>query len=234
MNIHYLQHVPFENLGSIADWTREHHHHVTVTRLYEDEEFPTQGHFDWLIVMGGPMNIYEERKYSWLAREKRFIEHTITAGKVVLGICLGAQLLANVLGARIYNNCEKEIGWFPIQLIENAIYCPIFQDVPTKFDVFHWHGDTFDLPRDALHLATSKACRHQAFSYNNRIIGFQFHLETTRRNAEQLITHCRDELVEAPFIQTSEAMLADEVRFQRINEVMQRILEQLEILDETC
>jgi GMP synthase (glutamine-hydrolysing) len=234
MNIHYLQHVPFEDLGSIADWARERRHHVTVTRLYEDEAFPSQRHVDWLVVMGGPMNIYEEQKYPWLVGEKRFIEHMISAGKVVLGICLGAQLLADVLGARIYKNREKEIGWFPIQLTENAIYCPIFQDIPAQLDAFHWHGDTFDLPRDALHLATSEVCKHQAFSYNSRVLGFQFHLETTKRNAEQLIAHCRDELVDAPFIQTSEAMLADEVRFQRINEVMRRILEQLETLDETC
>ena len=121
MNIHYLQHVPFEDLGSIKNWAKIRGHRVTATRFYRAEPLPFLDELDWLIIMGGPMNIYEEDKYPWLGHEKRFIEEVIKTDKVVLGICLGAQLIADVLGVRIYENIHKEIGWFPIQLTSEGI-----------------------------------------------------------------------------------------------------------------
>jgi len=230
MNIHYFQHVPFEDLGSIEEWAKCRGHRLSVTQLYATPSLPALADLDWLIIMGGPMNVYEIERYPWLAQEKRMIEQAIKAEKVVLGICLGAQLIADVLGAKIYKNRHKEIGWFPIQLTPAGQQSPLLPGNPSELEVFHWHGDTFELPSGAIHLAQSAACVHQAFVYRERVIAFQFHLETTRRNAELLITHGKDELVDAPFIQTPEAMLSDEGRFQRINQVMEKILDYLMLL----
>ena len=230
MNIHYFQHVPFEDLGSIEDWAKRRGHRLSATQLYATPSFPTLADLDWLIIMGGPMNVYEVERYPWLAQEKRLLEQAINAGKVVLGICLGAQLIADVLGAKIYKNRHKEIGWFPIQVTPEGQQSPLLCGNPSEFEVFHWHGDTFELPSGARHLAQSAACVNQAFVYRERVVAFQFHLETMRRNAELLITHGKDELIDAPFIQTPEAMLSDERKFQRINQVMGKILDYLEII----
>lgn len=227
MNIHWFQHVPFEGLGSIEAWARAGGHQITSTQFYTDNPLPSLNDVDWLIIMGGPMNVYEEERYPWLVKEKRFIGEAIEAGKIVLGICLGAQLIADVLGAKIYPNAYKEIGWFPIQKTEEAKRSRIFEALPSKIEVFHWHGDTFDLPAGAVRVARSAACENQAFIYNKRVVGLQFHLETTRQAAEQLIAHCANENVEGPFIQTPDTMLSNERRFERINEVMRRLLDML-------
>ena len=228
MHIHYLQHVPFEGLGSIHTWALQHAHQVSVSRLYEQTRFPDQEQFDWLIVMGGPMSVYEERQYPWLIPEKRFIETCISSGKVVIGICLGAQLIADVLGANVYANQHKEIGWLPIHFTDDARHLPLFRDIPSPLTVFHWHGDTFDLPGNALHIARSEACINQAFLAHNRVLGLQFHLEMTQHNVQQLVNACQDELVDAPFIQNRETILAKEIQCQRINEMMWRLLDQFE------
>ena len=121
MKIHYLQHVPFEGLGSIESALKEGGHSISVTRLFSDDPLPDISAFDWLIVMGGPMGIKDEDEYSWLRTEKEFIKKTIQTGKVVLGICLGAQLIAEVLGARVYKNKYREIGWFDINFNPNLL-----------------------------------------------------------------------------------------------------------------
>lgn len=230
MNIHYLQHVPFEGPGSIADWATMRGHQITITRLYYDEPFPLVHELDCLIILGGPMGVYDEDKYPWLEREQQFIAQAISAKKAVLGICLGAQLIAHVLGAKIYPNTYKEIGWFPIHLTEEGQVSRCFQHIPSGLEVFHWHGDTFDLPDGATWTAFSSACQHQAFMYNESVIALQFHLETTPQSANQLITNAQHELVDAPFIQRAEAILSDSQRFIRINLGMQGLLESLEQL----
>lgn len=228
MKIHYLQHVPFEGLGSIENWIYERNHQLTVTRVYEDADFPAMEDFDWLIIIGGPMNIYEDEQYPWLKDERQFIKKTIQAGKIVLGICLGAQFIADALEAKVFPNTHKEIGWFPIELTDEGRASSLLREFPKKFQVFHWHGDTFPLPQGAIPLAKSQACEQQAFLYQERVLALQFHLETTRHSAEQLITNCQNELVDAPFIQPAENMLADERKFTSINQLMHIILTQLE------
>src|SRR5262249_47695751 len=132
---------------------------------------------DLVVVLGGPMNIYEEDKFPWLIAEKKFIRQAIEEKLAVLGLCLGSQLIADVLGAKIYPNDEKEIGWFPVEVTEAALKHRLFSHWPNFFTPFHWHGDTFDLPEGAIHLARSQACRNQAFLYQDRVVGLQFHLE---------------------------------------------------------
>jgi len=228
MNIHYLQHVPFEGLSSIETWATARGHRITATRLHVGDSLPPLDHLDWLVVMGGPMNIYEEEKFPWLAAENRFIKAAIDAGKIALGICLGAQLIADVLGGPVHKNAHKEIGWFPVRKTKAAARSRVFEVLPAELEVFHWHGDTFALPPGATHVARSAACENQAFICDERIVGLQFHLETTPESARLLTQHCADELVVGPFIQTAEAMLSDKRRFDRINKTMWKLLDRLQ------
>ena len=227
MKVHWFQHVPFEGLGSIADWIRRGRHTLGVTRFHREEPLPAVADVDLLVVMGGPMNVHEEAKYPWLTREKRFIGAAIAGGRRVLGVCLGAQLVAEVLGARVYANTEKEIGWFAIEPTEAAAASGLFSRFPQRLEVFHWHGDTFDIPAGALHVARSDGCAHQAFAYGERVIGLQFHLEMTQAGARQLIGHCSDELVGGRYIQKPREMLADAIRFDAVNGVMDGLLDRL-------
>jgi len=224
MRLHYLQHVPFEGLGSIEHWAVSSGVQISCTRLYAGDRLPDLADFDYLVVMGGPMNIYEEAKYPWLAREKEFLQEAIATGKPILGICLGAQLLADVLGAQVYKNKEKEIGWFPVNIAQEAPE-EIRTLFPVGLRVMHWHGDTFDLPKGSVLLARSQACPHQGFMYENRVIGLQFHLETTKESLQNLIAHCADEIIKAPFIQQPDEMQQDESRFPAINSVMSGLLD---------
>ncbi|MBI5462794.1 MAG: gamma-glutamyl-gamma-aminobutyrate hydrolase family protein [Gammaproteobacteria bacterium] len=227
MNIHFLQHVPFEGLASIRGWIEGGGHKVTCTRLYAGDGFPRPDDVDFLIVMGGPMGVYDVDDYPWLTSEKAFIRAAIDAGTRVLGICLGAQLIADVMGGRVYPNGQKEIGWFPLTRTADAEGSALGRLLPAEFMAYHWHGDTFDLPPGAVHLAQSAVCRHQAYAIGERILGLQFHLETTPESARELIEHGGDELVDGPTIQTPEAMLADTARFAGLNRLMFALLEGL-------
>jgi len=213
MRIHYLQHVPFENLGNIENWALEKGFSLTCTKLFEEENLPEFESFDFLIILGGPMNIYEEDKYSWLKPEKEFIKKTVEKKKKVLGICLGAQLIADVLGAKVYPNKYKEIGWFPVEINQNA---DLFNNLPANLNVIHWHGDTFDIPKDAVPVASSEACRNQGFVCQNNVIGLQFHLETSPESLKNLIESCREEIKPEKFIQTAEYMLSQDEKFEEL------------------
>lgn len=204
MKIHYFQHVPFEELGYIRDWGKQPGNRLTATRFYEDQRLPFIDICDFLIVLGGPMAVNDDKKFPWLINEKKFIEKAINAGKKVLGICLGAQLIADVLGAKVYPNSQKEIGWFPVEFTEEGITHPLFASFPEKETVFHWHGDTFDLPSGAVHVARSAACENQAFAYGNQVVGLQFHLEMRDADILKLIENCRNDLTDASFIQKEE------------------------------
>ena len=226
MKIHWLQHVDFEGLGSMEKWAREKGHTLSCTRLFAGESLPPLNHFDLLIVMGGPMGVHDQDKYPWLQSEKDFLRRVIAAGKPVLGVCLGAQLLADVLGAQVTANKEKEIGWFPLERARNVPE-GLEGVLPVCPTVFHWHGDTFTLPEKAVRLYSSTACVNQAFVYEGRVIGLQFHLETTQVSAASLVENCRVELVPAPWIQTAEEILAGGVRCREINGWMGDLLEYL-------
>jgi len=227
MIIYYLQHVPFEGLGSIEKWAHNHRWGVSAIRLHEGQVLPDPERLDALVVSGGPMSVSEEDRYPWLIPEKHFLEKVLKREIPVLGICLGAQLLANVLGAKVYPNAVKEIGWFPITktIPENAH--KIAAVLPVNMEVFHWHGDTFDLPEGALQLFRSEACENQAFAYGENIIALQFHLETTPASLDALINNCSEELVEAPYIQSAKEMRKGTSRFQTINRNMDILLTHL-------
>ena len=228
MNIHYLQHVPFEGLGSIEAWLKTGNHRLTDTRLYQNDPLPEMADFDWLIVMGGPMGVDDEDQYPWLKQEKQFIQQAIGSGKIVLGICLGAQLIAAALGAKVYKDKNPEIGWFNIDRHSEAEGTILSAVLPLQMEVFHWHGDTFDIPVGAQSLAFSVACQNQGFIFDNRVVGLQFHLETTPEIARELVNNCRNELDESRYVQSEGEILADPEKFFRINQIMADILNSLE------
>ncbi len=226
MRIHCLQHVPFEGPGSIGTWLHQHGHTLTYTRFFDSPVLPDPADVDLVVAMGGPMSVNDEQELPWLVAEKRFLRECIGAGRMVLGVCLGAQLVASALGARIYRNPEKEIGWFPIRAVDAADTAAF--RLPSTANVFHWHGETFDLPPGAIHLARSEACVNQAFQIGRTVIGLQFHLETTPASARELVTHCRDELVPSRYVQTEAAILgADAARYEAINSLMAEVLDYL-------
>jgi len=228
MRIHYLQHVTFEGLAFIKTWAVARGYSLSSTRFFANEPLPQMQDFDWLIVLGGPMNIYETEKYFWLTEEKRFIEQAIKNDKTVIGICLGAQLIADVLGAKVTRNEFKEIGWFPVELTADS---PVFHSLPKRFKALHWHGDTFELPRGAVHLARSKGCENQAFVYEEKVLSLQFHLEATPASVQQIIENCGDEIVEGKYIQTPVEILREDEYFVQANQMMWQILDNLVNID---
>lgn len=232
MRIHYLQHVPFENPGSILLWAEEHGYKVTKTLLYKGDDLPKHDDYDWLVIMGGPMNIYDEKNYPWIINEKSFIHGAIDSGKVIIGLCLGGQLIADAIGGKVTKNSHTEIGWFPIKLTDAAKTSPLFSFFPEKPKVFHWHGDTFNnLPENAVCIASSDACAHQAFIYNKKVFGFQFHLETTPKIINDLIDECSDEMVPGKYVQTQEVLLKIE-HCTQANLWMNNFLTKLKDLDD--
>lgn len=227
MHAHYFQHVPFEGLGSIAAWLHRNKYHITSSQLYENEELPDPENIDLLIVMGGPMSVNDEAVHAWLKPEKEFIRTFISSGKPVLGICLGAQLIASSLGAKVYPGDQKEIGWFPIFATQHD-RTGLFNGMTAS--VFHWHGETFDLPPGAILLAESRCCRHQAFQLGHNVIGLQFHLETTPESARLLVDNCREELIPSAFVQSEEDILsATPEMYATINALMERVLDAITI-----
>jgi len=201
MRIHSLEHVPFEQPAAIGDWARASGYTLSATRLYAGDRLPTPEGIDLLLVMGGPMSIHDEARHEWLRSEKRFLALALQAETPVLGICLGAQLLADVLGAEVRANDHREIGWFPVVLRAEARRSSLFADFPDRFPAFHWHGETFAIPSGALPVAESTACANQGYVVDERVVGLQFHLEATASSIAGLVANCRDEITEGEFIQ---------------------------------
>ncbi len=204
MKIHYFQHVPFEGLGLIKDWADAKGHTLSATKFYEKHTIPNVNDYDALIIMGGSMSVHDEAIYEWLADEKKHIRQAIKAGKPILGVCLGAQLIADVLGAEISPAPAKEIGWFPIAWSDAAMGHKIIAGLNPAMNVFHWHGEQFTIPKDAIHLASSKACANQAFFYRDKVLGLQFHLEMNEAAIDRIIDNCGNEIANpSPTIQSA-------------------------------
>jgi GMP synthase-like glutamine amidotransferase len=187
---------------------------------------PDINEIDFLVVMGGPMSANDDNEFPWLTVEKKFIRTVVESGKSVLGICLGAQLIASAMGARVYKNPVKEIGWFPVQGIPSPDSSSL--SFPSSMVAFHWHGETFDLPSGATLLAKSEGCENQAFQIGASIVGLQFHLETTPESAQAIVSNCRDELIPSQYVQTEKEILsAKPETFQKVNQLMGNILSHL-------
>jgi len=226
MRAHIFQHLPFEKPGSIEPWLRNTGYDISFTFFYENPGLPSINDIDFLIIMGGSMSVNDEEKHPWLIMEKQFIREMIAAGKPVLGICLGSQMIASALGAKVYPNKEKEIGWFPVIGIK-PLPQSCFQ-FPVSFTPLHWHGETFDLPAGAVLLATSEACKNQAFQYGKKVLAIQFHPEANRETLEDFCFHFKKELVPGRFIQSEEDIQA--VGSGKMTEMQQLVGKILEFL----
>lgn len=222
MHIHYLKHVPFEGLGSMENIFVSGKHRLSSTCLYLEQSLPPTHGIDALIVMGGPMGVHDTARYPWLSQEKEFIEAAMRRHIPVLGVCLGAQLLAEVLGARVVKNVHEEIGWFPVRRAQQAegACAELF---PASFEALHWHGDTFSIPSGARNLLASEGCEHQAFAYGDNVLGLQFHLEMLPSHVQAIYRECGDPRKTGPFIQGLDEMLAPADNFFQAHEIMKKL-----------
>jgi GMP synthase (glutamine-hydrolysing) len=176
-----LQHVDWEGPGAIATEARERGIRLEIRRMDMGNSVPDADDIDGLIVMGGPMGVYEADKYRFLNDELLLIANMVYSRKPVLGVCLGAQLLAAALGARVYKGPAEEIGFGDVNLEKEALGDPVFSVLANPLPVLHWHGDTFDLPQAAVLLAGNGNYAHQAFRYGGSAYGLQFHPELDAR-----------------------------------------------------
>jgi len=213
-----LQHVACEEAGAIADALQRRALTSRIVRIDKGEPVPQTFDGAALVVMGGPMGVYETERYPHLGDELRLIEDAVRHNRPVLGVCLGSQLLAAALGARVYPGGYKEIGWYPVELGAAAATDPLFHDAPRRFTPLIWHGDVFDLPRGAVSLASSALTAHQAFRYGDRIYGLLFHLELSAAQLAAMVSAFADEIAVAEV--PPEAILDGAIeRFAAIREI---------------
>ena len=227
LNIHYFQHVFFEGPGCITNWAAQHGHTLTATRFYEPSfALPDIENTDVLIVMGGPMGVYDDHLFEWLTIEKKYITNALQKNKKVLGICLGAQLIAACAGAPVNTASYKEIGWYKIypasQLQETHWLYEIIKEAPV---VFHWHGDRFQIPDGADNLAFSEANDNQLFMLNENVLGIQFHLEITERGLKEMIGNSANELIPGNYVQSAKEITARAAFVKDNNQRMYRVLD---------
>lgn len=224
MRIHYLSHVPFEQLGTMDAWFRERDMTISRSLLFQGDTLPAADDLDVLVVMGGPMGADDEDKFSWMAAEKTLIKECIAAGKKVLGVCLGAQLIARVLGAEVTANEHKEVGWFPVYPTTAGKQDSIGKIFAPQAEVLHWHGDTFAIPAGAVHLLESQGCANQAFRYGDNVLALQFHLELEADNATALCNACPEDLQAGEWVEDRESLLGDPQRFDDARNLLGRVL----------
>ncbi|HUX84773.1 MAG TPA: gamma-glutamyl-gamma-aminobutyrate hydrolase family protein [Chitinophagaceae bacterium] len=227
LKITCIEHAPFEGPGCMLNWAAPHR--LSRIRIWEGEDPGDLRDTDLLLLMGGPMGAYEDSGYPWLAREKQWIREMVERGQKVLGICLGAQLIAAALGGKVYPGAQKEIGWFPVFPAPGpAGPSALSEFFSTRPTVFHWHGDTFDLPPGAVHHVQSGACFQQLFSVGKTVIGIQFHPEITVADIGEMVRHGAVELEkekDGPWVQGPESLVAGAIHAPAANQFLTRLLD---------
>lgn len=225
MRIHYIIHAPFEKLGVIEAWIEKHNYSSNGTYTFRGETLPHTSEFDMLILMGGPQSLIRLDEYPYLRDEIKLTKQAVKDNKAVLGICLGAQILSEALGAKTEHSPHKEIGIHPIHLTQAAKEDPLFKHFPSAFDVMHWHSDMPGMPQNSLLLANSVGCPRQAFSYNDRVYGFQFHMEMTPDLMRNMVKHCEEDITVSPYVQPADKLL--QLDFTSINQKLYLTLDYL-------
>jgi len=227
MYIHYFQHDHFEDLGYIGDWAASRNFTTSVTRFDLNPELPLIDSFDWLVVLGGKMGVNDSAEFPWIADEIEFIKKVIHSGKIVIGICLGSQLVAKALGARVYKNMEQEIGFLPVYFNKSALNDSIFRHFPAELTVMHMHFDVFEIPSGATAMANSAVTLCQAFRYMKNVFAFQFHFEITESNAPVFIREITPEIVPGRHVQTTDEMLSQILCCRNNNQIFNNILDSI-------
>jgi len=225
MNILCIMHADFETPGVIENWAVENNHRFNLCKPYQGENCLNSGDFDLLIVMGGPQSPLEMEKDPYLKDEITLIKEAIIHDKMILGFCLGAQLIGEALGARTQRSPEKEVGVFPISLTKEGLNDPLLQGFPSSFPVIHWHNDMPGKTQHAQVLAFSAGCPHQIIKYASKIYGFQCHLEITLEGIQQMINACPNDLIQSIYTQTPQTLITQ--NYELINEKMCQILEKM-------
>ena len=231
MRIVCLAHVPFEGPGSLAEWAAARGHPLLRVEAWTGS-FPSPDEVDLLVVLGGPMSTSDVRRHPWLEAEREYLTRCIDGRKPVLGICLGAQLLAEVVGGSVHPGNEPEIGWYPVHLAPAGRTSPWFTGWPETFVAGHWHGDTFELPAEIDPAASSEVTPNQAFvAADGRVVGLQFHLEWTPESVGALILSSREDLAApGPHVATSEQLLDASEHFATARALLFHMLDRMEEL----
>lgn len=219
MRVHYIQHVEFETPGIILPWLKKNNFSYTATHTYLTDEFPDVKDFDFLIIMGGPQNAYE------LTAEINFVHQVILEKKIILGICLGSQIIGEALGGQTTKSPHKEIGQYPVQLTQAGQHDPVFKNYPECFSVVHWHNDMPAVTAQSVLLAKSAGCPHQAFRYNDGVYGLLFHMEMTHEMIKMMIDHSPNDLIQDKFVQSPEELLA--INCDEMNKYLLQLLDYL-------
>lgn len=200
--LHVIQHVPFETCGSIQHWADVRTVDVQVIHPYAGDALPQVGEHDSVVLMGGPMSVNDAEALPWFAEEIEWTKALLSSKAPILGICLGGQILAKALGARVLKNEEREIGWYPVNSHENREATQLDESLPQRMPVFHWHSERFEIPEGAIPIYSSEGCKEQAFLYQGRALALQFHLEILPDTVEALIEACANEMIPGPYVQT--------------------------------
>lgn len=223
-----LKHFRFDDASVFLTWSMKKQYDVDILYVPEADIFPELSSFDCLIILGGPMSVYQEQEYPWLQAEKAFVQSAIDKGKMILGVCLGAQMLAEILGGKVYRNANKEIGWHLVRCI--GTQHPLLEGIPDTFYSFQWHGDCVEPPEGASILAYSDACSVQAFAYGLRVLGLQFHLETTPACIETMLDLWTSDLTPGPYVQSADHIRQVADRSENSAGLLTQILERYEQL----
>jgi len=194
MNVLIMKHIEIEGPGLIEYCLKQGNIFYQILNLSTAAHFPKLDDFTHIILLGGPMNVHEEDRYPFLREEDLFIKEAIQRGKTILGICLGAQLIAKALGAKVFKSPVKEIGWYDVSLTDEGSKDPFFSYLPKTFPVFQWHEDTFEIPKVGKLIVTSNFVPHQAFRYGEKVYGLQFHLEVTEEMIQEWMRTYEEEL----------------------------------------
>jgi GMP synthase-like glutamine amidotransferase len=210
MRLHLLEHDPIDlSRTNITRWAKNKGHQVVHTYLCNGEELPEIDDFDWLMVMGGFAHAWEEDVYPWLRAEKEFLAKVVDHDKMILGVCFGAQLLAETLGGNVFQNKHKEIGWYEVDLTSEGQKSFLFENVPHKFVTFHWHADHFSLPPGCTRLAYTEPSANQVYILDGRpLVGLQFHPEYTVELIRYFGREWSDGWQKGPFVAGKEAIMA--------------------------
>lgn len=225
MKIAYIIHADFEKPGFIETWAKKNNHKCREYSSYKGESLPQPNEFDFLVVMGGPQSPLSMEKSPYLKNEIDLIKKALAQNKCIIGICLGAQLIGEALGAKTERSPYREIGVFPIMLLDGAKSDPIFSKLPRVFDVMHWHNDMPGLPIGAELIAKSEGCPRQIFRYGDRVYGFQCHFEMTKDLAQGMIANCPDDLINDKYVRNREELLTTD--YDSINLKLEKVLDHL-------
>ena len=232
MHLHYFQHNHFEDLGFVGVWAKNNNFTTSVTRFDLKPELPSIENFDWLVIMGGAMGVHDTDQYPWIPEEIEFIKDAIHSGKIVIGVCLGSQMIASALGGLVYKNPEPEMGFWPINFSKEAQKDNVFKHFPENLEVMHFHFDTFTLPEGAILMAKSTITPVQAFRFGKNVFGLQFHSELTETNLPVFIKELEPEIIAGPWVQNKYEMLQKINNCSINNEIFSKVLD--EILQLTC